>query len=190
MKPIHIKGKDYELYATTGTVTRSEKSRETNVHGSGGGGYTNNGYGQTSNVRIYSTTTEHDLLFMQDGNGNEHSYQLQDFGLACNTGHEITVLQAVEKTKDRGPYIVVHNHSTRKTFSQQATLNSMFRDNRWITWLKFGGPGLVLGYFMGGGLGAFIVALIGIGIGDAFWKRSGRKDAAQFVEQLNFNDFR
>ena len=125
MRTIQTCNKEYELYWVTGAVAETGKNMETKVHGSGGGSY-GGAYGGTAPVRISSTTTVHDQIFVVDREGKEHSFQLQDFNVACRTGNEVTVLWAVRKGKKSGPYVVVHNRTTSKTYFQEAALNGIF----------------------------------------------------------------
>lgn len=123
MRTINTCNKEYELYWVTGQVAESGKNMETRVHGGGGGSY---GNGYTAPVQIRSTTIVHDQLFVVDKTGREHSFQLQDFNVACRDGNEITVLWAIRKGKKTGPYFVVHNRTTSQTFFQEKELGKIF----------------------------------------------------------------
>ena len=123
MRTIQTCNKEYELYWVTGEVAETGKNMETRVHGSGGGSY---GNGYTAPVHVTSTTTVHDQLFVMDRQGQEHAFQLQDFHLACRTGNQVTVLWAVRKGKKTGPYVVVHNKTTKNTFFQEKALQGIF----------------------------------------------------------------
>jgi len=127
MRTIQTCNKEYELYWVTGEVVDTGKNMETKVHGSGGGSY-GGAYGNTHTapVRISSTTTIHDQIFLVDREGKEHAYQLQDFNVACRTGNQLMVLWAVRKGKKEGPYIVVHNLSTSKTYFHEKSLKGIF----------------------------------------------------------------
>jgi len=125
MRTINASGKEYTLYSVTGKVAASNKNMETRVSGGGGGGYHGSGY--TSPVTITSTTTVHDQIFLIDESGKEHSFQLQNFDLACREGNELSVIWAIKKGKKTGEHIVVHNHSTEKTFFDTGAIRRMFR---------------------------------------------------------------
>ncbi len=123
MKTIHTSNKEYELYWVAGQVMSAGKNMETKVQGSGGGGY---GNGYTAPVRITSSTTVHDQIFLLDREGKEHAFQLQDFNVACRDGNELSVIWAIKKGGGNGPYIVVHNRTTSQTFFHEKGLLGMF----------------------------------------------------------------
>lgn len=170
MKPIQVGGREYTLHYTTGTVEETGKNMETRVSGGGGGGITYGGYGGTAPVSIYSQTVVHDQLFVTDANGKEHSFQLQDFNLACRAGHKISVIWAIKKGKQTGKYICVVNHTTNNNFYNEKALKNVFRYN--------------VGYFIGGGAalgwllfghdigGAFLGSMLGVIAWALVWDRA------------------
>lgn len=122
MKTINTSNKEYLLYWVAGKVMSTGKNMETKVQG-GGGSY---GNGYTAPVRITSTTTVHDQIFLMDREGKEHAFQLQDFNVACRDGNELSVVWAIKKGGSTGPYIIVHNHNTSQTFFNEKRLLGMF----------------------------------------------------------------
>lgn len=153
MEPLHVGGRTYELHHTTGKVQETGKNMETRVSGGGGGGATFGGYGGTAPVSIRSQTIVHDQLFLTDAENGEHAFQLQDFNLACRTGHEVSVIWAIKKGKKTGKYIVVVNHSTQMNFYNEKALKNVFRLNIWI----FLGAGFIIGLWYGHGIGSGIM---------------------------------
>jgi hypothetical protein len=145
MKEIDISGRHYDLYSVKGKVNEAGKNMETKVSGGGGGGYSYKGTGGTAPISIKSTTVVHDQIFLTDNEGTEHSFQLQDFNVACRESNELSVIWAIKSGKKTGPYIVVLNHSTRKSFYHDKELKKIFRFNIWF----FLGGGLVLGFILG-----------------------------------------
>jgi len=123
MKTINTSNKVYELYWVAGQVVSAGKNMETRVQGGGGGSY---GNGYTAAVRITSTTTVHDQIFLVDREGKEHAFQLQDFNVACRDGNDLSVIWAIKKGGAKGPYIVVHNRSTAQTFFNEKPLFGIF----------------------------------------------------------------
>lgn len=159
MKPIHAGGGEYALHYTTGTVEETGKNMETRVSGGGGGGATYGGYGGTAPVTIRSQTIVHDQLFVTDANGEEHSFQLQDFNVACRAGHKISVIWAIKKGKQTGKYIAVVNHTTNNNFYNEKALKNVFRFNIWY----FLGGGFLLGFLSGHDIGSGImVAMLSV----------------------------
>ncbi|MES2429049.1 MAG: hypothetical protein V4560_18855 [Bacteroidota bacterium] len=156
MKTIDIHGRQYTVYNATGKVEESGKNLETRVHGGGGGGYNYRGTGGSAPVSISSTTVVHDQIFLTDKNGVEHSFQLQDFDVACRAGNEISVMWAVKKGKAKGDYIAVLNHSTRQDYYNKKALKNMFRFNIWF----FLGGGFALAFLMDHSMGAGIFGVL------------------------------
>ncbi|MEO6851818.1 MAG: hypothetical protein ABI203_12210 [Mucilaginibacter sp.] len=156
MTTLDISGKHYDLYTVTGKVNEAGKNMETKVHGGGGGGYNYRGTGGSAPVSITSTTVVHDQIFLTDNSSTEHSFQLQDFNVACRESNELSVIWAIKSGSTTGPYIVVVNHTTRKTFYHDKELKKMFRFNIW--YLLAGG--MVLGFIMTHGMGGAIPGLL------------------------------
>lgn len=112
MREIRINGKSLEVHSMTGKVASSAKQLETKVSGGGGSGMMRNGSGYTAPVRIHSTTTTHDQIFLVDGTGKEHIIRLKNWDLACRESNELTAVWMNRKGKDGGPYVAIRNLST------------------------------------------------------------------------------
>jgi hypothetical protein len=104
---------DYLLYSFSGEVVGSGKRGDTTVSG----GYQSG---------ITSTTVVHDQLRLKDRNGKQRDFQLQDFDVACWEGDTLTILWAIQKGSNQGPYIAVHNHASSKTFYHGGALKQVF----------------------------------------------------------------
>ncbi len=181
MKTITAGGKTYQLYHTTGKVEETGKNMETKVSGGGGGGGTYSGYGGTAPVTIQSTTTIHDQIFLTDNLGNEHSFQLQDFNVACRSGNLLTVFWAIKGTDKTGPYIVVYNHTTGNAFYNKASMNKVFR--RPVLYMLAAILGCII-------LGSYISFLyVGIIAVPILWVLDGNNSIKKFKESLNYNEF-
>lgn len=150
METINASGKVYTLYSVTGKVVATNKNMETRVSGGGGGGYTHQGTGFSSPVTVTSTTTIHDQIFLVDDTGREHSFQLQDFNVACREGNVLKVIWAVKKGKDKGDYIIVQNNSTGQSFFNIGAIRRMFRPS-WLIPLAL----TVIFLYIGSGLTIF-----------------------------------
>lgn len=140
MKTIQAAGKEVSLYNFTGVVAESGKNLETVVSGGGGGGYSYNGTGGSAPVTIRSHTIVHDQLFLVDKNGNEKSFQLQDFNIACRKDNKLSVIWGIKKGAETGPYIIVHNYTTKETFYRDSSIAKLLRPNQLLLWI-----GLILG---------------------------------------------
>jgi hypothetical protein len=162
MKPLQVGGRTYNLHYTTGQVQETGKNMETRVSGGGGGGATFGGYGGTAPVSIRSQTIVHDQLYITDGEGNEHAFQLQDFNVACRTGHQVSVVWAIKEGKKEGKYIAVVNHSTKTNFYNDKAIKNVFRFNLYY----FLGGGFVLGFIYGHDV---LSAMMGAGLSVLAW---------------------
>ncbi|SCY23038.1 hypothetical protein [Flavobacterium caeni] len=116
----------YHLYVFTGKVLESSKNLETRVSGSGGGGFVYKGTGGSSDVTIRSRTLVHDQLFLLSETGEERSFQLQDFNLACRADQNLSIFWAIKQGDEYGPYLAVYNHNTNNIFFQHNVIDNMF----------------------------------------------------------------
>lgn len=116
LKEVTLNGRTYEIYYFTGAVADEKKWSETEVTGSGGGGggYTVGGTGFTSPgyMNIKSKTKRFDQIILQNKEGKEQSFEFQDWGISCRLGNTLTVLWAIPKGKEWGPYVLVYNHQS------------------------------------------------------------------------------
>lgn len=122
---VTVNGHTYRLQSTTGKVLNASKNMETIVRGGGGGGATYKGTGGTAPVHISSTTIVHDQFFLEDTNGQEHSFQLSGFDLACREGNVLTVAWAIKQGRDKGPYVAITNHTTQKNYFNNDAIRSL-----------------------------------------------------------------
>ncbi len=113
----------YQMTATTGKVLQADRDLETHVHGNGG--YHNQATGYISPVRISSSTTTHDRLFLMGKDGREQHYHLRDFHLSCRADNMVTVIAAIDVKKGEGPYIAVVNHTTEKVYFKNSAIKSI-----------------------------------------------------------------
>ena len=100
-----------------------------------------------------STTTVHDQIFLVDDMGKEHSFQLQDFNVACRDGNVLKVIWAVKKGKDKGDYIIMHSNTTGQAFFNTGAIRRMLRPS-WII------PLALTVLFLAIGTGLTVVAAI------------------------------
>jgi hypothetical protein len=162
MQTITLSGTTYNLQATTGKVLSTNKNLETKVSGGGGGGFARRGSGFNSPVRITSTTTVHDQIFIEDKNGKEHSFQLSGYDLAARENNTLSVLAAFKENKDSGTYFAVINHSTDKIYYKDLSVKSLCGPNKFIL------MGIaVIAFFIGFNLfsSKFIIAMMLIVVG-------------------------
>jgi hypothetical protein len=67
-------------------------------------------------VRVESTTTAFNHVFLKAVTGEEHSLRLDEFNIACREGHEMTAVWIIREGEERGPHIAIHNRTTLQTF--------------------------------------------------------------------------
>ena len=182
MTTISTPGKEYDLYTVTGKVMETGKNLETRVRGGGGGGATYGGYGGTAPVSITSTTVVHDQIFLVDDKKQEHSFQLQDFNVACRADNIISVIWAIKKGAKTGPYIAVVNDTTGNTFFNDKALQEMFRYP-----LLYMLGAVLLCILLGSSMSGYF--FWGILIVPIVWYRQGVSGAKKFKEQTNFKSF-
>jgi hypothetical protein len=178
MTTISTPGKEYNLYTVTGKVMETGKNMETRIHGSGGGGATYRGYGGTAPISISSTTVVHDQIFLIDDKGQEHSFQLQGFNVACRADNILSVIWAIKKGAKTGPYIAVVNETTGKQFFDDKALQTMFRYP-----LLYLLGAMVLCVILGSMSSFFYWGLLIVPI---LWYRQGVTGAKKFKAQTDF----
>ncbi|MBS1597618.1 MAG: hypothetical protein JST75_05300 [Bacteroidetes bacterium] len=184
MRTISTSGKVYDLYWTTGQVVSAGKNMETRVHGGGGGGYSYQGTGSSAPITITSTTVVHDQIFLLDKSGREHSFQLQNFNVACREGNELTVSWAIKKGSKTGPYIVSFNRTTGQVYYNDGELKKIFRYPAWYPLIA-----TLICFFIGSAIGWGITLIAIIAIWSA-WIYLGSKEVKRFKTETDFNELK
>ncbi|RZK28133.1 MAG: hypothetical protein EOO63_11915 [Hymenobacter sp.] len=88
-------------------------------------------------LNLASTTVVHDQFFLEDANGQEHSFQLQGFNLACREGNSLTVVWAIKAGQQRGPYVAVLNNTTQNRFYNEKAIDNLSSPNFLLYLLGF-----------------------------------------------------
>ena len=110
----------YGIHTVTGVVRSPTKALETVTRVSG------NEY----NVSSSSTTHVHDQFFIAHS-GGEMPVQLIDFNLPLRDGHLFSAVWAIRRGRERGPFILLHNHTTNQRIVVDRVLRSMLRPRLW-----------------------------------------------------------
>lgn len=77
----------------------------------------------------------HDELMLRDREGREHLLQLDELQVAARRGDEITVVWTTSRDAERGPFIVVRNHTSADTYyDEEALLRLYLREPRGVFW--------------------------------------------------------
>lgn len=100
IEEIFINGKLYRFESFVGTVVEANRERETRITGSGGGGYSFDGYGSTDPIKIQSETVVHKDFFLVDEQGYER-----------HLGHQLQMLGAVTKNADAPILLGLNNRN-------------------------------------------------------------------------------
>jgi len=161
-KDIIVGGKLYAIYYVQGGVVGKDKQMETRVHGGGGGGATYQGTGGTAPISISSTSTIHDKVYLDTGNGKEAVIEVQDWDIACREGHRMTVVWVIGQGKNSGPYVGFANHTTDELFVSKLSLERLLTG---LASMNIGSGGLIAFAFAAGGIGWFIGAPFGESVG-------------------------
>lgn len=199
-----VRGKKYELYKVTGDVIEINKKMETVVSGGGGGGRVippGTGYVSSTPVHITSRTYVHDYIVLQGVDGQKHSLKLIDFDINTIKDNILTVVWAIKKGKDQGPYIYAYDHDTRTPYIGGGALRDMHKPS-WIWNIigVFAATGILLLVFdliepqgsgSGGAFLAFmiLVPLISYIMANGMRKNVGKAKARKLTQISEFSNF-
>lgn len=130
---VHVRGRKFQLYHITGIVVGKDRDKETQVH-STGGGYDST-TGRYTSPTYHTTTTIHERIYLQDGEGKEHVIELTNWDLPVRPDHHITAIWAIRNKRQRGPYIQVLNHTTGRQHYMKNIIATMLQPvwKRWYT---------------------------------------------------------
>lgn len=182
MTKLTTNGKPINLYWKTGTVINTSKTSTTQVHG---GGSVHQG---TGSISVSSTSTIHDQIFIKDIDGNEKSYKLSGFDVACREGNEITVMWAIKEGKEEGPYIAVLNHSTSRNFFNLKQFATLF-EPRPPLYMMIINLFIIALSFVVAWQCIFALLIMG-GVWNTTKKKLKMKSAKEFTDNLNFEEIK
>ncbi len=100
MKNISIDSKTIQLVVSTGEVLSSDKSYETRVTSSGGGGYVGQYGGKVAAPKISSHTVERHEFWIRSEDGVELSFQLSNANIALRQGQKVSVISAARPSDE------------------------------------------------------------------------------------------
>jgi uncharacterized membrane protein YciS (DUF1049 family) len=199
LREIQLNGTPYTIYSVTGKVLDTSTRAETEVTGSGGGGYTHRGSGYNSQVNIKSKTTRYTKIFLLDDTGKEHVIDLVDFDVHCRTGSVLTMIWAIKAGQKKGPYIAAYNHNTQE---MQFDLDTLTQINTpggtYIMAVVFtavvaaaiwGAEALFAILFLGGFAAWITAKFVGQARTSSFTESSQIKDIIQNLKNLNTTHF-
>ena len=114
MKEFIWKRKKFEFWHLTGEVLGSNKSSETHVSASGGGGYISQNFINLNPISVDSTVITKHEFWVKTNDGTEHAVKLQGVDVPLRAGQRVSVISAGRKGKGHGFYSILVNHSAGK----------------------------------------------------------------------------
>jgi len=167
---VTVDGKGFDLHYFTGKVISTRKDKETVVSSRTLGTQNN------PQVQISSTTHDHHEFFLQDETGKEQSFKTVDLDFPCREGQTVSVIWAIPKGTDFGPYIHVRNHNTEE-YRQIGNVDiaSHFKKPWWMVWGSGVGLSIVLIPILGP------VSMFGLLPPFFYFRWRSRKSAKQFL---------
>jgi hypothetical protein len=122
-------GHKYNVHTFTGRLLDPTTRGETLVSGSSYvSGYVYEGTGSISGGgRVTSRTIVHDQFFIEDAEGRQRAFQMQNLNLAVSENHIVSVIWAIRPSKKTGPYIAVRNHTTNTLTYHDAGIKLLTR---------------------------------------------------------------
>lgn len=139
LSTLWLAGTKFEFYRHEAQVLEGRRWSETQISSSGGGGYLINGTGVVRSPKITSRTEDRAEYWVRFDDGTETSFEAtSDF--RCRAGQRLTLVCAVAKGNERGPFLLSYNHQTKECLE----LNSSYRSfidkyvtaaNAWLLWL-------------------------------------------------------
>ncbi|MCY1361488.1 hypothetical protein D9M69_481560 [compost metagenome] len=128
MKEISIDAKTILLKVWTGEVLSSDKSYETRVTSSGGGGYVGQYGGHVAAPKISSHAIERHEIWIRDENGEEQSIQLSNANISLRPGQRISVILAARHRGADMHVAAIVNHSAKtsaRVYSDENLANQL-----------------------------------------------------------------
>jgi hypothetical protein len=121
MKTISAGARLYDLHSVTGKIIQIQKQQ-----------FLNNIRQSLNSVdELTAEYSVYDRILLSDKTGKEHDIALGGFDLNCRPGHEITVLWAIQKGKESGPFIAVKVHDTSSFYYHESKLYDLHTPSSW-----------------------------------------------------------
>src|SRR5690606_7642658 len=129
-KKIKIANKHYKFQWLKGKVIEVKSLSHTR----GGGTIYTSHQGYTSgNINIVGV--EELNVFLEDDNGNEQAFKLENFNFSCRKDHEITIIKMMVNNSNYGTFLGLYNHNTKEFKTKYGFLQSATRPSSSIYWL-------------------------------------------------------
>lgn len=139
VQSLRLGGRSFEFYRREATVLERQRWSETHISSSGGGGYLDKGSGVVRAAQVHSHVEDRAEYWVRLDDGIEVDLQVSG-DLRCRPGQQLTLISAIPKGIERGPFLLAYNHQTRE-FSQIHSQYGWFVKeyrigaNQWLWWL-------------------------------------------------------
>ena len=131
-----------------GQVLHADRSFETHVSSSGGGGSVGPGGGYVAAPQLSSQTTDHQTIFVRAKDGTERSFEWRDWNLPVRPGSTVAVVWGGRNGTEVGPFLGARNLDTgeeRWRDVQQWARNQGLLSGKMRVW-----PSLLVAGMLGG----------------------------------------
>lgn len=129
-KKFKIGNKEYKFQWLKGKVLEVKSLSHT--RGSGTINIDPKGY--TSNHISFDGVEQLDI-FLQDANGDEHAFKVEEFNFSCRQDHEVTIIKMLANNAKHGPFVGLFNHNTKEFKTKYGLLQTMSRPSSSMYWL-------------------------------------------------------
>jgi hypothetical protein len=129
-KKVKIGNKEYKFQWLKGKVLEVKSLSHTR----GGGTINIDPRGYTSNQISFNAVEQLDI-FLEDANGDEHAFKVEEFNFSCRQDHEITIIKMMVNNTKHGPFIGLFNHNTKEFKTKYGLLQTMSRPSSSMYWL-------------------------------------------------------
>jgi len=168
---ININGREVLVRRVVGQVLHAERSFETTVEGSGGGGWVGPNGGQVGDVTVSSHASEHQKVFIRTNAGHEESFDFRDWNLSVRPGSQLALITFVESDERTQVVLATRNLDTGE---------EQWRDIR--GWAQRRG-------LLGGKMRVWPSALIALLLGGSFVLVASYARARAGAAPYDFSDF-
>jgi len=161
-------GKTLNFYTLTGRVISANRSLESRIHHSSqvsSNGSIHEGYAPPMHhtVSVNSETIDHQEIFIEDEQGQQHAINIHNWGVSCVEGNVLTfVTGAVVRTGER-KYLHITNHTTRRVYRPDILIQDICATKNYFFYKPFLLSLAVVPFFAFGLLGLWLGAIASAG---------------------------
>jgi len=109
---LNINGREVLVRRVVGHVLHADRSFETTVEGSGGGGWVGPNGGRVGDVTVSSHASEHQKVFIRTNAGQEESFDFRDWNLSVRPGSQLALITFVESDERTQVVLATRNLDT------------------------------------------------------------------------------